>query len=195
MVFKRQLSVPLIGMENTYQEWKEWSETIGGGIISIDNSAVEWGYKNALQLLEKYKPFEETLLRSNNNDEIYSAYKSYIKSVSEPLTSVCLYERAITQFCLVPELWEEYIYFCLRLGNSVESIVLRALRNCPWNEELWVAKLRVMEKQNTSEHEVMKCFEQGEISFINQSKRQMYCSNSLIWNRVFFAVILRLWIH
>lgn len=37
----------------------------------------------------------------------------------------------------------------------------RALRNCPWGEELWVMRLRTLENQQRKEEEVMQQFEEG----------------------------------
>ncbi|KAJ8962585.1 hypothetical protein NQ318_000978 [Aromia moschata] len=158
-VFKRQLSVPLIGMESTYHEWKEWFKSLPEEIV--DPEPVEWAYHNASKTLEAYKPFEERLLIAESNEEIYDVYKEYVKSVKDPSTVLCLYERAATTLCLVPSLWLDYCMYAFNLGESALKINGRALRNCPWSEELWITRLRVLEKLGKPEKDVLTCFEQG----------------------------------
>ncbi|KAG5872420.1 hypothetical protein JTB14_013665 [Gonioctena quinquepunctata] len=157
-VFKRQLSVPLLNMENTYHEWKEWTKTLPEGLV--DSKPLEWSYKKALQLLDTYKPFEERLLSAESTD-LHDIYKEYIKAVKDPSTILCLYERAVTTLCLTPQLWEDYCKFAFQLGGVADKVSARALRNCTWSEDLWIARLRILEDQKKDESEVLACFEQG----------------------------------
>lgn len=158
-VFRRQLSVPLLGMEQTHHEWKEWFKSLPEGLV--DPKPVEWGYEKALKILESFKPFEEKLLNAKSNEEVFYTYQEYIKIVKDPSTVLCLYERAAVTLCLVPELWLNYCMFAFHLGEAAFKISSRALRNCPWSEELWITKLRVMEHLQKDEKEVLACFEKG----------------------------------
>lgn len=162
-VFKRQLSVPLLNMENTYEEWTEWFKTLPDGLI--DSKYVDWGYKKALQALESYKPFEDQLL-SAEETELFTIYKEYIKIVKDPLTVLCLYERAVVDLCLSPNLWEDYINFSFKMEEAVLKVTKKALRNCPWSEELWIARLRALENYKKEENDIVNCFEEGMCKFI-----------------------------
>ncbi|XP_018578605.1 squamous cell carcinoma antigen recognized by T-cells 3 isoform X1 [Anoplophora glabripennis] len=158
-VFKRQLSVPLLGMEQTYHEWQEWYKNLPEGLI--DPKPIEWGYEKALKIVEDYKPFEEKLLEAKSNEELFNTYKEYIQIVKDPSTGLCLYERAAVTLCLIPELWLDYCMYAFQLGETAFKISSRALRNCPWSEELWITKLRIMEHLQKDEKEVLACFEKG----------------------------------
>lgn len=158
-VFKRQLSVPLFGMENTYSEYQEWAKTLPDGLV--DTKTVEWSYKKALGLLETYKPFEERIL-SAESSELAEIYREYIKlTQKDPSTVICLYERALVDLCLSPEIWSEYCGFLFNLGDTAVKVSARALRNCPWSEDLWIVRLRILEKQATEQSEILNCFELG----------------------------------
>lgn len=159
-VFKRQLSVPLLGMESTYEEFEQWFEQLPEG-HGLDKKAVTWGYERALKALEKYKPFEEQLLIAQDENEIHRVYKEYIKSVSDPSLILNLYERAVAQLSLNTELWSDYCIYTFKLGEIALSVSARAIRNCPWSEDLWVLRLRILEKQNSESTEIMSQFEQG----------------------------------
>lgn len=158
-VFKRQLSVPLMGMEQTYHEFQEWFISVPEGLV--DSKPIEWGYEKALKILEGYKPFEEKLLAVKSNEELFNTYQEYIKVVKDPSTVLCLYERAAVTLCLVPELWLMYCMYSFHLGEAAFKISARALRNCPWSEELWISKLRIMEHLQKDEKEVLTSFEKG----------------------------------
>uniref|UniRef100_A0A6P7FTK9 Squamous cell carcinoma antigen recognized by T-cells 3-like n=1 Tax=Diabrotica virgifera virgifera TaxID=50390 RepID=A0A6P7FTK9_DIAVI len=160
-VFRRQLSVPLLNMENTYQEWTDWYKSLPDGLV--DSGPVEWGYKKAIQTLETYKPFEDRLI-SADSAELYDIYKEYIKEVKDTSTVLCLYERAILPLCLTPVLWEDYIKYCFKLREVVLKVGTRAIRNCTWSEPLWIARLRALEFHKSDEKEIMECFEQGVIN-------------------------------
>nr|XP_023029603.1 squamous cell carcinoma antigen recognized by T-cells 3 [Leptinotarsa decemlineata] len=157
-VFKRQLSVPLLNTENTYQEWQEWSKTLPEGLV--DPKPVEWAYKKSKQLLEIYKEFEERLLTAEST-ELLNVYKEYIKVVKDPSTVLCLYERAVAALCLTPQLWEEYCMYAFKLGEVADKVSKRAVRNCPWSEELWILRLRILEACKKDKKIVLKCFEEG----------------------------------
>ncbi|KAJ8924369.1 hypothetical protein NQ315_007165 [Exocentrus adspersus] len=162
-VFKRQLSVPLLGMERTYEEWFEWFVNMSKGTVDprIDAKPIEWGYEKALETLDTYKPFEDRLLLTESNEELLDVYKGYIKVVKDPSTVLCLYERAIVTLCLMPDLWLDYCLYAFPLGEVALKVSSRALRNCPWSEELWIMRLRIMENLQKSKDEILMNFEQG----------------------------------
>ncbi|CAH1183008.1 unnamed protein product [Ceutorhynchus assimilis] len=158
-IFKRELSVPLMEMENTYMEWKEWLATLPEGLV--DPKPIDYGFNKAKKALETYKPFEEQILVSQSNEELINIYKNYVKAVKDPSTVICIYERAAVQLCLVPEFWIEYCSYIFKLGDQALSVSSKALRNCPWSEDLWVMKIRILEHLEKKEDTVMECFEEG----------------------------------
>lgn len=159
-VFKRQLSVPLMGMESTYEEFEQWFDGLPEG-HGLDKKAVTWGYERALKSLEKYKPFEERLLIAQDESEILHIYKEYIKAARDPSMVLNLYERAVARLSLNAALWADYCIYAQGLGEIAVSVSERALRNCPWSEDLWILRLRVLEQQTAGAADVMKHFEQG----------------------------------
>ncbi|XP_050295375.1 squamous cell carcinoma antigen recognized by T-cells 3 [Anthonomus grandis grandis] len=158
-IFKRELSIPLLEMENTYGEWQAWMKSLPEGLV--DPKPVEYGYGKAIKTLEAYKPFEEELLGAKSNEEFLVIYKNYIKTVSDPSTIICLYERAVAQHCLVPDIWLEYCSYAFKLTDQALLVCKKSLRNCPWSEDLWVFKIRVLENLQKKESTVMECFEEG----------------------------------
>lgn len=158
-VFKRQLSVPLFGIKDTYKEYQEWAASLPEGLI--DTKSVEWSYNKAVKLLKVYEPMEEKLL-SAESVELGEIYREYIKIADkDPSTVVCLYERALVDLCLSPDIWDDYCRFVSNLGDMVVKISSRAVRNCPWSENLWVNRLRYLEKLEKEETNILECFEQG----------------------------------
>ncbi|XP_044264579.1 squamous cell carcinoma antigen recognized by T-cells 3-like [Tribolium madens] len=156
-VFRRQLSVPLLHMENTYKEWQEFL-TQGP---KIDPDPVEWGYNKALKQLETYKPFEDKLQVTTDESQLLQVYRDYIKVLGDPSTILCLYERATAQMCLNPDIWLDYCLYGLKLGAPAEKITVKALRNCPWSQDLWIMRLQVLETLSKDNSEVVACFEQA----------------------------------
>lgn len=146
-------------MENTYSEYQEWAKTIPDGLV--DTKTVEWSYKKALDLLEIYKPFEEKIMAAATS-ELGDIYKEYIKvTQKDPSTVICLYERSLVDLCLSPEIWDNYCKFLFNLGEVAIKTSSKALRNCPWSEDLWIIRLRILEKQCKDETDILSCFEQG----------------------------------
>ncbi|XP_066142437.1 squamous cell carcinoma antigen recognized by T-cells 3 [Euwallacea fornicatus] len=162
-VFKRELSVPLIDMESTYEEWKEWVKTLPEGLI--DSKSVEYGYNKAKKDLEVYKPFEERLLTPKSNHNLLAIYQDYISHVSDPSTVMCLFERAVAQLCLTPELWLSYCSYMLKFDDLILPVCNRALRNCPLSDSLWAFKVKILEHLKKEDSTILECLEEG-ISYI-----------------------------
>ncbi|KRT84535.1 RNA binding protein, partial [Oryctes borbonicus] len=159
-VYRRQLSVPLLGMENTYKEWEDFIQSLPDD-HGIDVKQVEWGYRKAQQLLESYKPYEESLTFANGEKELYNIYIDYINFVKDPSLKIVLYERAVSALCLNALLWENYCYYTLALGELAIKVSERALRNCPWSVAIWTARLRILEKLQKAKQDLTECFEEA----------------------------------
>lgn len=158
-LFKRQLAVPLIGIESTYEDFTQWLEQLPEDQRK-DPKQISWTYKNALKTLETYKPFETRLQTAKGENEIYEIYTEYIKACSDPSMTLCLYERAVAQIPLSLAIWSDYCAYAFKLGDVALNVSKKAVRNCSWEESLWVVRLRILEHQN-ADAEVLTEFENG----------------------------------
>ncbi|XP_072043836.1 LOW QUALITY PROTEIN: squamous cell carcinoma antigen recognized by T-cells 3-like [Amphiura filiformis] len=157
-IFRRQLSIPLLDMEQTYGEYEQWmSDPIPG--------YVKQSYQKALDKLKKYIPFEEKLLAAK--PPRLSQYQSYIDfetTEGDPVRIQCIYERAISENCLVSDLWinfTNYLTDQLKIKSVVLSVSERAVRNCPWSLILWEGLLRAQEKYEEEHNTIKDTFERA----------------------------------
>ncbi|EMP37147.1 Squamous cell carcinoma antigen recognized by T-cells 3 [Chelonia mydas] len=143
-LFRRQLGIPLLDMETTYAEYEEWSED------PIPEAVIK-NYKKALQQMEKNKPYEEALLAE------YQAYIDFEMKAGDPARIQLIYERALAENCLVPDLWARYNQYLdrqLKVKELVLSAHDRAVRNCPWTVGLWNRYLLAMERHRV-DHQIV----------------------------------------
>uniref|UniRef100_A0A8D2DGT2 Spliceosome associated factor 3, U4/U6 recycling protein n=1 Tax=Sciurus vulgaris TaxID=55149 RepID=A0A8D2DGT2_SCIVU len=150
-LFRRQLAIPLYDMEATFAEYEEWSED------PIPESVIQ-SYHKALQQLEKYKPYEEALLQAEAPRLAeYQAYIDFEMKVGDPARIQLIFERALVENCLVPDLWIRYSQYLdrqLKVKDLVLSVHSRAVRNCPWTVALWSRYLLAMERHG-ADHRVI----------------------------------------
>ncbi|XP_076843350.1 spliceosome associated factor 3, U4/U6 recycling protein [Brachyhypopomus gauderio] len=157
-LFRRQLAVPLMDMEGTYTEYSDWADA---GVPET----VTHHYKRALQQLEKRRPHEEALLVSEPPK--LAEYQSYIDSEmkeGDPARVQMVFERALTENCLVPDLWAKYTTYLdrqLKIKELVLSCHERAVRNCPWTMGLWKSYLLALERHGEEHHLVSDVFEKA----------------------------------
>lgn len=158
-VFRRQLGVTLLDMERTYIEWRVWCEKLPRNEF-INKDQVEWAYKKATKYMDDYKEFEERLLTDEDKWTIYRDYIKYERGIE---MRRCLYERAVAESSLDSEIWLDYCRYFFRLNDfpSALKICERALRNCPWSEELWVHNIRFMELSEKPHDEITNCLEKS----------------------------------
>ncbi|KAL3858472.1 hypothetical protein ACJMK2_013061 [Sinanodonta woodiana] len=161
-VFKRQLTVPLLDMEDTYQEYKDWLQ-------DEPDSNTKQSYNKTQAKLEKLKPFEDALLAADppRLDE-YLSYIKYEESQEDPARILCLYERAIQENCLNPQLWLMYTKYLDQHLRSVKSVIMqtyhRAVRNCPWSVHIWQNYLLAMERFEEKHDKIKETFEKALLS-------------------------------
>ncbi|XP_066116414.1 squamous cell carcinoma antigen recognized by T-cells 3 isoform X1 [Saccopteryx bilineata] len=150
-LFRRQLAIPLYDMEATFAEYEEWSED------PIPESVIQ-NYNKALQQLEKCKPYEEALLEAEAPRLAeYQAYIDFEMKMGDPARVQVIFERALVENCLVPDLWIRYSQYLdrqLKVKDLVLSAHSRAVRNCPWTVALWSRYLLAMERHGV-EHQVI----------------------------------------
>lgn len=155
-LFRRQLAIPLYDMEATFAEYEEWSEE------PIPESVLQ-NYQKALEQLEKYKPFEEALLQAEAPRLAeYQAYIDFEMKIGDPARIQLIFERALVENCLVPDLWIRYSRYLdrqLRVKDLVLSVHSRAVRNCPWTVALWTRYLLAMERHGVDHQMISATFE------------------------------------
>ncbi|XP_008579317.1 PREDICTED: squamous cell carcinoma antigen recognized by T-cells 3 [Galeopterus variegatus] len=157
-LFRRQLAIPLYDMEATFAEYEEWSED------PIPESVIQ-NYNKALQQLEKYKPYEEALLQAEAPRLAeYQAYIEFEMKIGDPARIQLIFERALVENCLVPDLWIRYSQYLdrqLKVKDLVLSVHNRAVRNCPWTVALWSRYLLAMERHGVDHRVISGTFEKA----------------------------------
>ncbi|XP_029777594.1 squamous cell carcinoma antigen recognized by T-cells 3 isoform X2 [Suricata suricatta] len=157
-LFRRQLAIPLFDMEATFAEYEEWSED------PIPESVIQ-NYNKALQQLEKYKPYEEALLQAEAPRLAeYQAYIDFEMKIGDPARVQLIFERALVENCLVPDLWIRYSQYLdrqLKVKDLVLSVHNRAIRNCPWTVALWSRYLLAMERHGIDHQVISETFEKA----------------------------------
>ncbi|QCD76392.1 squamous cell carcinoma antigen recognized by T-cells 3 [Vigna unguiculata] len=173
-LFHRQLSVPLADMSSTLAAYKAWEaeqrniedvETID--LVDI-YPHVASSYQKALEMYNVRFHHEEQILSLNVSDsEKLQHYMNYLKfeqSYGMPARIQVLYERAITDFPISPDLWLDYTRYLdntLKVGNIVSNVYCRATKNCPWVGELWIRYMLSLERGHTSEKDLSEIFEKS----------------------------------
>ncbi|XP_063345027.1 squamous cell carcinoma antigen recognized by T-cells 3 [Pelmatolapia mariae] len=157
-LFRRQLAIPLMDMEGTYAEYEEWSEH---GVPET----VMHQYKKALQQMEKCKPFEEALMVAETPKLAeYQAYIDFELKEGDPARIQITFERALSENCLVPDMWAKYTTYLdrqLKFKDLVLSTHERAVRNCPWTMGLWKSYLLALERHGADHQTVSDVFEKA----------------------------------
>ncbi|KAF3850836.1 hypothetical protein F7725_012608 [Dissostichus mawsoni] len=118
-LFRRQLAVPLMDMEATFAEYEEWSEQGVAETVMIQ-------YRKALQQLAKCKPLEEALILAEPPKMAeYQAFLDFELKEGDPARIQIIYERALAENCLVPDMWTKYTtYLELRKkGYTAEKVL------------------------------------------------------------------------
>ncbi|KAI4889382.1 hypothetical protein NFI96_034070 [Prochilodus magdalenae] len=157
-LFRRQLAIPLMDMEATYAEYSDWADE---GVSEM----VTQHYKRSLQQLEKRRLHEETLLMAEPPKLAeYQNYIDYEMKEGDPARVQIIFERALAENCLVPDLWAKYTTYLdrqLKIKDLVLSSHERAVRNCPWTMGLWKSYLLALERHGAEHHIVSDVFEKA----------------------------------
>ncbi|XP_048775052.2 squamous cell carcinoma antigen recognized by T-cells 3-like [Ostrea edulis] len=151
-LFKRQLSIPLMDMQETMAEFKEYFEE------EIDDGTKD-AYNKALEKLEKLTPYEEALTAAESPRlDAYLSYIDYEMTHDDPARIHNLFERALQENCLNSELWLKYARYLDHKRLQVETLVLgmyeRSVRNCPWCSQLWQRYILAMERFHKPQKEI-----------------------------------------
>lgn len=150
-VFKRQLAVPLLGMQATLREFEDWLEDSVPDAIMI-------AYEKALAKLEECLPFEDALGSAQPPKTTeFKSYLEYELTKGDPARIQCLYERAMKENCLVGDMWTDYTSYLdstLKISSVVLPVHERAVRNCPWVSLLWQNYMRALERNKQDGNKV-----------------------------------------
>ncbi len=169
-LFRRQLTVPLLDMESTMEEYREW---LGGR--EPDRSCTA-AYKEALGQLRARESLETALLRmeagADNADveaqeerlKVYDEYCQLEQNAGMPVRVRSMFERRITRHCLVPRVWMEYLKYLDDTFKDADvslPVYERASRNCPWSGQIWVSYLRCLERHGRQQKDAIAVFERA----------------------------------
>ena len=153
-LFSRQLSVPLLDMERTWDEYELWMNQSGQQVESNTRST----YEKALSHLNKIAPFEANLSVATSNEEKLEIYLDYLKmemnDSKDPARIQCLYERIVAELPLYETLWADYCKYVdrqLKTADATLNLCNRAVRNCPWSSSIWAYYIFAAERY-TKEH-------------------------------------------
>ncbi|MEQ2202696.1 hypothetical protein XENOCAPTIV_012651 [Xenoophorus captivus] len=72
-----------------------------------------------------------------------------------------MFERALAENCLVPDMWTKYATYLdrqLKIKDLVLSTHERAVRNCPWTMSLWKSYLQALERHGADHQSVSEQF-------------------------------------
>lgn len=172
--FMRELKIPLFNMEDSYIEAKVYVQKNN---VQCDWENVEIDYNNAKAHLLKILPFEKQLEEvSNSTSKIYKEYLIFADKFLDEEVLQIIYERMITDCCLDPTCWLDYVDF-LEIRDKLDSpkglpkrdifnqtvldVNLRSIRNCTWNEKMYIKRMRLMERMHKKIADVQEVLETG----------------------------------
>lgn len=109
--------------------------------------------------LKKLTPFEQALTMSKTDDHKIANYYKYLDYIKNNPTGLnILYERAVADVPLNPDLWRRYCLHAWKLGPKTFALNVceRALRNCTWNANIWTILLQTLEYYEEDHKKVRK---------------------------------------
>lgn len=172
--FIRELRIPLFNMEDSYIEARVY---IQKNSIDCDWNRIESDYNEAKAHLQKILPFEKQLTEvTNSSAQLYKDYLLFADKFLDEENLQIIYERMITDCCLDPSCWLDYVDF-LEIRDKYEApkslpnrdifnqtvldVNLRSIRNCTWNEKMYTKRMRLMERMRKSISDVQEVLEMG----------------------------------
>jgi len=156
-LYKRQLRQPLLRMEETFTEYKDFAKD------ASDNNVVS-DYHKAKEKLKARQKFENILLGEETSLEQYQEYINFEMKEKDPARIQMCFERTIVDHCLESSIWSQYLTYLdtnLKISTVSLPVFERAIRNVPWSVEIWCDYLRSLERYEQPHSEVLSVFEQG----------------------------------
>uniref|UniRef100_A0A3Q2QRA7 Spliceosome associated factor 3, U4/U6 recycling protein n=1 Tax=Fundulus heteroclitus TaxID=8078 RepID=A0A3Q2QRA7_FUNHE len=119
-------------------------------------------------LWEAYREFENavlsTLVAEPPKLAEYQAYIDFELKEGDPARIQIMFERALAENCLVPDMWTKYATYLdrqLKIKDLVLSTHERAVRNCPWTMSLWKSYIQALERHGADHQSVSDVFEKA----------------------------------
>lgn len=155
------LATPFVDMESGLTEYKEWEKDLDENFrLGLD---VGQTYKKAASLLDARVTYEERVVLARQagaavgtgNDELKAAWMEYLdyevgaSKKTKPNRAQALFERAVADMFLVPDVWLKYGSFLqnnLRKHDLIQDMYHRATRNASWSGALWAGYLTSLER-------------------------------------------------
>uniref|UniRef100_A0A8C7GVZ6 Spliceosome associated factor 3, U4/U6 recycling protein n=1 Tax=Oncorhynchus kisutch TaxID=8019 RepID=A0A8C7GVZ6_ONCKI len=117
---------------------------------------------------EAYREFENAILATMIAEPPklaeYQTYIDYEQKEGDPARIQIIFERALSENCLVPDMWAKYTKYLdrqLKIKDLVLSSHDRAVRNCPWTMGLWKNYLLALERHGADHHTISDVFERA----------------------------------
>ncbi|XP_053680070.1 squamous cell carcinoma antigen recognized by T-cells 3 [Anopheles nili] len=164
-IYEQELKLPLRNMEDSYIEYKLLCEKYKSMLTDLDEEKFDRRYKQAKEALQQMLPHEDAIaaLDQHCHQKRVDLYRKYIADCQTALDDdevQILYERMVTECCLDGTVWLDYLRYLQRCPPDPEEnpgspvfrqteldLVNRALRNCTWSAELYVEKMRIVERR------------------------------------------------
>eukprot|EP00050_Salpingoeca_kvevrii_P023249 m.139751 g.139751 ORF g.139751 m.139751 type:complete len:908 (+) comp9999_c0_seq1:2-2725(+) len=186
-LFMRQLSIPLLGMQNTKGDFEQWCQMLGAEI----DPSLEVRYQGALKQCDRYIQLEAALADAEDANAKLAAHLEYIEAEKSttPDRVQLAFERAITENALNPTLWLAYgTYLTDELPNVAElqvRLYSRAVRNVSWVAIFWVKYMEALERAEHSSAEIEDTFQKAMVAGFNAEGDyySMWRAYLDFWNR------------
>eukprot|EP00467_Chlorarachnion_reptans_P000858 CAMPEP_0114494202 /NCGR_PEP_ID=MMETSP0109-20121206/4524_1 /TAXON_ID=29199 /ORGANISM="Chlorarachnion reptans, Strain CCCM449" /LENGTH=929 /DNA_ID=CAMNT_0001671219 /DNA_START=112 /DNA_END=2902 /DNA_ORIENTATION=- len=157
-LYKQELGIPLLGMDETMSEYITWERSTSGKppqpqLFKAIPERKNKGMDKRMSFEERLAPYAEKS-PGIAYPELLQTWDEYISfetknSKGKRLQAVkLLYERAVSMCFLSDILWKKYFAFVkekLKDANILENLYQRATRNCPWSADIWIGYLRTVE--------------------------------------------------
>ncbi|KAM7534460.1 hypothetical protein Aperf_G00000111755 [Anoplocephala perfoliata] len=177
-IYRRHLGVPhsSIDLDQTMEEYQEFlkdAEVSSACKMAFEAAKNKWNALESFELAvsdieEAEEKDESALLTTWQNYLTWAldhstrkATKANVKSGNTdvtitPLEMICLFERAITDLCLHPNIWQQAadyleIYVPADQQKLIDTLS-RAVRNVTWSSDIWCRNARAVESRAWSEH-------------------------------------------
>eukprot|EP00752_Nemacystus_decipiens_P008742 g7803.t1 len=153
-VYRRQLSVPLVGNGEIVEEAKEAFAGDDAGFKEACHA-----HAKAEKMLAARMEHEQVVTRCQENDpggpgaaNAWEAYAAFEAADGHPSRAALVLERAESEGCCLHErIWVTHSDLLLaQMGarDQEETLTARAVRNLPWSAELWCRRLRSLERSS-----------------------------------------------
>eukprot|EP01126_Amoeba_proteus_P057807 TRINITY_DN7391_c0_g1_i7.p1 TRINITY_DN7391_c0_g1~~TRINITY_DN7391_c0_g1_i7.p1 ORF type:complete len:650 (+),score=170.07 TRINITY_DN7391_c0_g1_i7:72-1952(+) len=177
-IYKKQLSIPLEKMEETFEEYKLWEDARDGPKVTSEFLP---NYEMVFEKLQKRMVHENKIYDSldeyGNSDRSqfgrWSEYLEFEKSQGNVTQVQCLFERALSNYYFDPQLWLDYMDYMKakypQLPSRILKIVSRAVRNCP-QAQFWKIYLISQEKNKTPMSQISQTFQKSIGTFMSEEE-------------------------